>query len=421
MGVAASLHKPGSWRTWGLAASVVCTLTLLITSSRSAGGSEPRTQSNKYDSKTGEIPLARPAPPDLDLESPSAVHGWVEKKGHAAVKTWHSSQDKPRRESWDAFIKKRASGAIPLDTPYDGVPPHGPDPWGCRLYYNHPYKLFFVRTAKTGSTTILEKVLPSCSKRPELMHCLERVADSQMSVAEVSKLWKEYTAFTFTRNVWARSISQYQYLVHFIKNNGTESNGDKRSCTRITWDDFCRDPLLVGAVCRADARCCTKKWTHQDWHMRQQTSCFLTDGEPRGWAVDYIGRLEHFDADLLELFSVVNARREPGLPALKYSPQAPANSNPNACRDGPPEGASEGKGEGDDYEEDGEEDEGRRRLAKRRRRLAGVFDTIEGNQLSDVSYCDKRKFFLGQHEQCYKAVKKFFSTDVELLHPNIAV
>ena len=41
--------------------------------------------------------------------------------------------------------------------------------------------------------------------------------------------------------------------------------------------------------------------------QRQQTSCFVTeDGE---WAVDFIGRLEHFDEDIERLFEIVNKRR----------------------------------------------------------------------------------------------------------------
>ena len=41
--------------------------------------------------------------------------------------------------------------------------------------------------------------------------------------------------------------------------------------------------------------------------QRQQTSCFVTeDGE---WAVDFIGRLEHFDEDIDRLFEIVNKKR----------------------------------------------------------------------------------------------------------------
>jgi hypothetical protein len=244
----------------------------------------------------------------LDLLAPSAAHGWVQKEGAASLDAWHFSADGRRRAAWDAHLAARRAGATPMDAPYASVPPHGPDPWGCRLYFSRRYRLLFVRTAKTGSTTVLERVLPTCADRPDAPHCLERVADTRLAASEVEQMWRDYTAFTFTRNVWDRAISQYQYLVHFLRGNGTaEKGGETLNCPRVTWDDFCGDPLALGAPCRAEPRCCSKLWTHQDWHMRQQTSCFATDAG--GWAVDFIGRLEHFDDDLRELFAEVNRRR----------------------------------------------------------------------------------------------------------------
>lgn len=312
-------------------------LVLLVRAGLHPGASEPGPLHDRQG--TRQQPSFQPGW-SLDLQASSAVHGWVDKAGPAAVQVWHHSADPQRRALWDAFLAERAAGRLALDEAYSGVPPHGPDPWGCRLYFNHQYKIFFVRTAKTGSTTILENVFPACVKSPGLPHCLERVADSSMSVEEVAQLWREYTAFTFTRNVWGRAISQYQYLVHFLKHNATSRrDGDSIRCPRVRWDDFCHDPLLLGAVCRKQPECCTKKWTHQDWHMvsrhcgcmlltprcskqlvgcapscrhavqRQQTACFLTGDDPPGWAVDFIGRVEHFEEDLSKLFARVNRER----------------------------------------------------------------------------------------------------------------
>ena len=243
----------------------------------------------------------------VDVMQAPLTHGWVHKSGPAAVDSWHMSADARRRAQWDAFLEARDSGKVPMDAAYSSVPPHGPDPWGCRLYFNKEYKIFFVRTAKTGSTTILESVLPACVKSPDVPYCLQRVSDTQMSIEEVAGLWMDFTAFTFTRNVWSRAVSQYQYLVHFVRGN---SSSNSLKCPRVTWNDFCEDPLILGKICRKEPLCCTKKWTHQDWHMRQQTSCFVTeDSKYSEWAVDFIGRLEHFDEDILELFKAVNKKR----------------------------------------------------------------------------------------------------------------
>lgn len=77
-----------------------------------------------------------PVPPVLDVAASSAAHGWVAKAGPASALVWHASEDIRRRAEWDAFLARRASGAVPLTQAYPGVPPHGPDPWGCRLHFN---------------------------------------------------------------------------------------------------------------------------------------------------------------------------------------------------------------------------------------------------------------------------------------------
>ncbi|KAL4536786.1 hypothetical protein Ndes2526A_g06292 [Nannochloris sp. 'desiccata'] len=377
--------------------------------SKSSPSSSPTSSSDK----SLNLPL-------LDLEASSAAHGWVFKAGPAALRSWHSSEDIPRREAWDNFLEKRAAGDIPLTQAYDSVPPHGPDPWGCRLYFNHAYAIMFVRTAKTGSTTIIESIFPPCNVSPDVPHCMHRVADTSMSAAEVTKLWKKYTVFTFTRNVWSRGISQYQYLVHFIR--------DTPQCRHITWDEYCRDPLAIGEICRKNAECCTKKWTHQDWHMRQQTSCLLTEeGE---WAVDFIGRLEHFDDDLVQLFDKINGKKLSTVPALKHTFKPPANFNPLDCKDSDSEDSTDDIEIETDYEEElitstsgagsrSGSEKGHSRRRCRRRQLFGAFDTIDGNQLPDMTYCDKEKFYTGNHAACFDAMTSFFAKDVEMLHANM--
>lgn len=53
------------------------------------------------------------------------------------------------------------------------------------------------------------------------------------------------------------------------------------------------------------------------------------------------------------------------------------------------------------------------------RRLAGAFDTIQGNQLPDVKYCDKNRFYTGRYASCFSAMSDFFANDVALLHANL--
>ena len=188
--------------------------------------------------------------------------------------------------------------------------------------------------------------------------------------------------------------------------------------------------------------------------QRQQTSCFLTDkGE---WAVDYIGRLEHFDEDLIELFAYVNKKKSSKVPLLVHSPPPLSNSNPLDCRDEVVV-VVDRAGDDDDYRMDGDDDdddgevqlvlaaqrqlkdesgggssfggsfsaeerrENRHGGGGHRRRLHGAFDAIDGNQLPDVTYCDKSKFFRGRHAPCFAAMNEFFARDVDLLHANLTV
>ncbi len=249
----------------------------------------------------------------------------------------------------------------------------------------------FVRTAKAASTTIIESVFPPCVHAPGIRHCMERAADTDLSRTELEAMWREYTVFTFTRNVWARAVSQYQYLVHFVR----KEKEDSSKCPVERWDDFCADPLALGRVCRDDPGCCTKKWTHQDWHMRQQSVCFVAEGG--GWAVDFIGRMEHFDTDIEALFERINEKRPTGAPALVHTRAPPANSNPLTCSDGGGSNGSDG----------------------RRRRILGAFDPEEGNQLPDVTYCQREAFYQGRHAACFPAMTDFFAQDVALLHFNL--
>ena len=124
--------------------------------------------------------------------------------------------------------------------------------------------------------------------------------------------------------------------------------------------------------------------------MRQQSACFVADGG--GWAVDFIGRMEAFDADIEAFFEVLNEKRPPGAPELVHTRAPAANSNPLPCSDG-----SSGSG----------------------RRLAGAFDPEEGNQLPDVTYCRREAFYQGRHAACFPAITDFFAQDVALLHANL--
>ena len=80
---------------------------------------------------------------------------------------------------------------------------------------------------------------------------------------------------------------------------------------------------------------------------------------------------------------------------------------------------------GDDYDRPGKVGEGEKKSQERNRRhsrhVLGQFDILSGNQLPDVSYCDKNKYYTGKHAACFRAMTEFFAQDVALLHSNLTV
>lgn len=111
-------------------------------------------------------------------------------------------------------------------------------------------------------------------------------------------------------------------------------------------------------------------------------------------------------------------------------PQAAANSNPKVCQDDMElrntsdtddswNLSLERSWQADylDYDQDDTvTKETRPQEGYDRRRMLGEFSVIEGNQLSDVSYCDKRKYYIGEYAHCFTTMTNFFARDVKLLH-----
>ena len=104
--------------------------------------------------------------------------------------------------------------------------------------------------------------------------------------------------------------------------------------------------------------------------------------------------------------------RNKGVPPLEHKPAPPANFNPLECKD--QLGSTPNKESSSEKEADFHQNR------HTSRRMVGAFDTIEGNQLPDVAYCDKNKFYTGRHAACFAAMTEFFATDISLLHANLS-
>lgn len=249
-----------------------------------------------------------------------------------------------------------------------------PSKW-CAALYNDKYKLIFLKCPKTASTSLVDH-FGDC-KFDTRDTCLAFVRHDNVSeVQHVVSHWQDYFVFGFTRNILARAISMYRYLTHFMP-----------KCQRVAWSEFCADPFVLGDVCRraADAGtpCCKQSPEHQYVHVLPQAHCFTTASNES--AVDWLGRVEHFEEDLAVLMQLLNSR--PGVPQLQLPAQA---IKTNSIVDQAP-----------------------CQQRSRRRLLDAVTYTIAAGTFNP---CDPADYFRGQHAQCYGDVLRFFSEDLAFLH-----
>lgn len=197
-----------------------------------------------------------------------------------------------------------------------------------------------------------------------------------------------------------------QYLSTFVR--------EEPGCPRVSWDDYCVDPFVLGDVCQAEATrvCCTQTAEHQYVHASPQTNCFTTQ-QGRS-ALDWLGRVEHFEEDFAALIKLLN-RRKNGAPKLPTNVlPTKANYNASPCKAGgaagsAAAGADAGGGEGSGSGA-GPADEGAGGSIARRR-LRWGWDVRNDTE----NPCDKNDFFRGSHAHCYAAIMSFYGEDMELL------
>ncbi|KAI3432868.1 hypothetical protein D9Q98_010451 [Chlorella vulgaris] len=241
----------------------------------------------------------------------------------------------------------------------------------CGLMYSDSLKIILVKSAKTAGSSLLAFFKDCKSLGPDdaplSWRCLTPLNfGNATQVMHVMDVWHEYFVFGFGRNVLTRSISQYHYLTTFMNPECIPS-----------WLEYCQDPYVLGDICEARRdKCCDSVATpvHQYLHVHPQANCLMT--QQGKTAVDWIGRVEHFDDDFAELVSILNAR--PGVPSLPPVQPVKANYNASPC------------------------DAHHRKLRWQLR---------NGTE----NPCDKMELYQGQHSHCYTSITKFYADDLALL------
>ena len=249
-------------------------------------------------------------------------------------------------KAWQA---ERLNGATPKPPPF------------CPIMFNDKYKLIYLKSPKTAGSTIMS-YFGNCAGNRATDRCFEnfQIANSSQ-VQHLLDVWHDYYVFSFTRNVLLRAISQFQYLTSFM-------HGD---CS-VSWDEFCKDPYILGDVC-ASKSCCIQSGVHQYLHVIPQTNCLLTTTQEL--AMDYLGRVEHFDDDFAALVNILNTRSN--VPSLPNALPDKKNYNESPCQ-------------------------------ANRKLLYNVTNTADNP-------CDKMDFFRNSHAHCYTRITSFFAEDIDQL------
>ena len=265
------------------------------------------------------------------LNSGPIVHGFITKSGPLDIRNWHENYTEWRESQFWKWIRHTTIhpySSERVSVSHAQVLPKNPPlfPY-CRIFINHRYKFIYLRAPKTGSTSLIQ-LLGNCGSpengadKPTCLTPLQVESQEQYE-----QLWKDYLVFGFARNPWQRGVSSYRMLVRHMK-NFTECSESAR------WSGFCEDPLSMGRIHAQYPQCTAHEGQGAPFayhHVLEQAPCLLApDG---GWAADFIGRVEEFDEDIIELLNELEVRRQrdaPDDPPLQPPEKAP-NANGKGC------------------------------------------------------------------------------------------
>ncbi|EFN52333.1 hypothetical protein CHLNCDRAFT_139143 [Chlorella variabilis] len=195
-----------------------------------------------------------------------------------------------------------------------------------------------------------------------------------MTGRELNKLWKDYFVVSFVRNPFQRAVSMYRMFMREVELGGTEDR-------TYTWNQFCADPAGFGAKCEADEKCKTRGGQSYTFtHMQPQMDCMVTEGG--GWAVDFIGRVEHMDEDLQAVLDELERRREADVPPVRPLENGLRHYNERGCNHSKEE----------------------------LERLAAL-----GKPMAKEQYCEPEQYYEGQHAACLRAIPHHYASDVHML------
>ncbi|EFN58881.1 hypothetical protein CHLNCDRAFT_140783 [Chlorella variabilis] len=308
----------------------------------------------------------------------AGVHGFVRKAGPLDPLHWQAGSFDWRvlqRQSWlDERARLLAEGSPPPPLPLLS---------SCQVFVNHLYRVIYLRHAKTASSSLLchfsgcreEKAGGGSGKADTSFQHL-KLAPGQ----ELEALWRDYLVVTFVRNPYQRAVSAYKMMARQgdprrAADNGTADNGTADNGTAAySWDNFCADPAGFADECLADPVCRKKGREFVYAHIEPQQPCVVSANG--GWAVDFIGRVEHMDEDLGAVLRELERRRPQDAPPIKQLDHSLENVNGRGCNE---------TGEG------------------------------RPHPVAKEQYCNPAEYYSGRHAACFAAVQRHYAGDVAML------
>ncbi|PRW56277.1 hypothetical protein C2E21_5166 [Chlorella sorokiniana] len=284
----------------------------------------------------------------------ASVHGFVHKAGPLSPKLWQPQYREWRRERRQAWLQERHEQLAA------GKPaPSLPLTQECQVWVNHRYRIIYLRHAKTGSSSLFCYFNGCRDNKGQAETAF--VPLTNVPEDEVEDLWRSYFVVSFVRNAYTRAVSSYRMM---MRNVASQSYG---------WDQFCADPASFVDECMADPACSKKGADFVYTHIQPQAECIKADDG--GWAVDFIGRMEHIDQDLSLVLEQLDQRRPKGVPPVKPLERSLENVNGRGCNE----------------------------------------TASAGHHAAREQYCDPEDYFRGQHSACLAAVAQQYQDDVSAL------
>ena len=168
--------------------------------------------------------------------------------------------------------------------------------WASGCILSDEYKFVFIHVLKSGGTAVKQFLKDSlCGPDdPECEHVNPSVVRAEGCIKSIRD-HQDYFHFSFVRNPFSRMYSAYSMMDGFPSNNGIRG--------RLPTKDFPFSEFVLKPYKR---ELHTSMWPgHYD---RQSTFLFSEEGDNCPM-FDFLGRLEHFDEDMLRILTHLNATK----------------------------------------------------------------------------------------------------------------